>query len=339
MSHLSLLVSLPDKPESLSILADELSWSPEDADRASRLYATRLPPLVGTSCLSYLFGVSSKLISAMGKFPEPYYRRFSADKRGGGKRQIEAPRRFLKLIQRWINHYVLSSWELPPYVLGFARGRSIFDHGKLHAQGTNLMVVDIEDFFPSVRIDKITRVFGGLGFPDAVARQLASLCSLGERLPQGAPTSPTIANVAFRDADAELKELADSWQCQYSRYADDLAVSGSRHFTQADMGEVESILERYGFAINRPKSRRIGAGGRQIVTGLVVNSAAKPPRWKRRIWRAMFHQVSMHPHEFADREMRLRGIAAFVNQYDPKLASEYRTVADAVAHQLDIRGG
>lgn len=333
MSRLSLLVSLPDEQASLDVLARELSWNREAAGHASQLYRRGLPPLMDRGCLSYLFGISPKLIAAMERFPERYYRECLIPKRGGGKRQIEAPRRFVKLIQRWVNRYILSLSELPPYVLGFTRGRNIFDHGKVHVQGTNLMVVDIEDFFPSVGTDKIVAVFGGFGFPEEVALQLAKLCSFDGRLPQGAPTSPAIANLVFRDADAELKKLADSWQCEYSRYADDLAFSGSRHFSKADLRKVESVLGRHGFAINRSKSRRIGAGSRQIVTGLVVNSTAKPPRWKRRLWRAMFHRASKHPHEFSDREMRLRGIAAFINQYDHELAQEYWAVAEAVGRQ------
>jgi RNA-directed DNA polymerase len=335
MNGLSLLVSYPDDPASLRILERELSWSSATAQRARELYESGLPPLVDTRCLPYLFGVSRKLVAAMGKFPDRYYREFTTRKRGGGERRIEAPRRFAKLVQRWIDKHILSSAELPDYVFGFARGRSIFDHGSLHTSGVNVLVVDIEDFFPSVDADKIAMVFSRFGFPEAVADQLASLCSLRRRLPQGAPTSPALANLAFSDADAQLKELADSWECQYSRYADDLAFSGSKRFTETDMRRVGSILARHEFTINRSKSRWIGSGGCQVVTGLVVNHTAHPPRWKRRLWRAMFHRATRHPHEFVDREKRLRGIAAFVNQYDIALASEYRAVAETVARQSD----
>lgn len=333
MSSLSLLVSFPDEPGSLEILASQLGWDSQAVSVAQRLYAKRLPPLADTSALPYIFGVSPKLFSAMGRAPARYYRRFSRAKRGGGSRDIEAPRRFLKVIQRWINEHVLSSVELPPCVLGFVRGSNIFDNGKLHTDGKNLMVVDIRDFFPSVQRKEIDGLFNDLGFPPPVAKQLGSLCSYDERLPQGAPTSPAIANGVFRAADAKLAKLATSWDCEYSRYADDLAFSGPKNFTKADVKRVETVVKRYGFAINPSKTRRIGPGGCQIVTGLVVNITAQPPRWKRRLWRAMFDRASKHPREFFEREPRLRGIAAFVNQYDSTLASEYRAVADMVAGQ------
>lgn len=336
MSGLPLLVSFPDQPASVGQIGRELSWSREDAAIARKLYRRGLPPLANRNCLPYMFGVSRKLISAMGRFPNQYYRFFDVPKIGGDSRRIEAPRRFLKVVQRWIHAHILSTSVPPPYVTGFVRGKNIFDNGRPHANAKNVMVVDIEDFFPSVNIDKITHVFANLGFPRSVAWQLASLCSLEERLPQGAPTSPAIANLAFLPADREFAKLAKAWRCSYTRYADDLAFSGSKRFRPKDMQRVEKMLGAHGFSLNKSKSRIVGAGSRQVVAGLVVNCVPQPPRWKRRLWRAMFHRASKHPREFADRAQLLRGVAAFVNQYAPDLSASYQEVAGQVSKARSI---
>jgi len=330
MSHLPLLVSFPDDAHSIDLLATELEWDDGNSALARRLWESRLPPLVDTACLPYLFGVSAKLISAMGLFPKRYYRLFQRPKKGGGTRQIESPRRFLKVIQWWINDHILSRQQMPAYVVGFVKGKSIFDNGEQHARGKNLMVVDIADFFPSVPMTKVIQLFQSLNFPEPVSHQLARLCCLEERLPQGAPTSPAIANLVFLPADEELARLANGWACEYTRYADDLAFSGSRRFSKEDLAEVGEVLRRYGFSVSESKARIVGARARQILTGLVVNVKPQPPRWKRRLWRAMFHRASKHPHEFSDRAQRLAGIAAFVNQFNPKLAEEYRGVSEEV---------
>jgi len=330
MSHLPLLVSFADDAHSIDLLAAELAWDDGKSALARHLWESRLPPLVDTACLPYLFGVSAKLISAMGLFPKRYYRLFQRPKKGGGTRQIESPRRFLKVIQWWINDHILSHEQLPQYVVGFVRGKNIFHNGSPHAPNKNLMVIDIADFFPNVHIERVIDLFQSFGFPDGVSRQLARSCCLDERLPQGAPTSPSLANLVFLPADEELARLAATWECDYTRYADDLAFSGSRRFTSGDMSEVENVLSRYGFSPNERKSRIVGAGARQIVTGLVVNVRPQPPRWKRHLWRAMFHRASKHPNEFSDRKEVLTGIAAFVNQFNPKLAEEYRGVAEEV---------
>ncbi len=330
MSELPLLVSFPDERASIDMLAEQFSWDREAVRRAPALFRRRLPPLVDTRCLSYLFGVSPRLISAMPKFANRHYRFFEIPKRSGATRHIEAPRRFLKLLQRWVYDHVLASAETSSFATGFVRGKSIFDNAQPHSSGQNLMVIDIKDFFPSVKRDSVIQVFLDRGYSREVAYQLASLCLLEGRLPQGAPTSPSLANLVMLPVDEELASLATNWECKYTRYADDLAFSGSRRFRKQDIRRVQSTLRRHGFAVNQEKSRIIGSGGRQVVTGLVVNSVPKPPRWKRRLWRAMFNRASKHPREYSDRSLHLRGISAFVNQYDSGLASTYRSIADRV---------
>lgn len=148
MRGLPLLVSLPDSYVAIDTFSKELSWSAEDRKRAQRLFDRGLPPLATSQTLPFLFGISPKLVSAMGKFPDRYYRIFEIPKKSGGIRKIEAPRRFLKIVQRWILDHILSTRKLPSFVVGFVKGKSIFDNAKPHTEGKNLMVVDIENFFP-----------------------------------------------------------------------------------------------------------------------------------------------------------------------------------------------
>ena len=330
MSSLPLLVSLPEAEESLEILAAELDFSDEERAIAEQMLETRLPPLVKPSCLPYMFGVSHQLIGLIEKRPHLFYRGFVVKKSSGGVREIVAPRRVLKTIQRWIYEHILSKAPLSECATGFVRGRSIFSIGKVHARNKNLMVIDIADFFPSIKFDKVEAIFRDLDFPNRVAHQLSALCCLHESLPQGAPTSPALANLVFRPVDEELSKLSKGWRCDYARYADDLAFSGDRVFTDADRLEAGGILERFGFSVHERKSRIVGQGGRQVIAGLVVNNNVLPPRVKRRRWRATFHRASRYPEEFEDRVQRLFGIASFVNQYSQETASRYREIAKRV---------
>ncbi len=331
MTPLPLLVSFPNADTSLDIVATQLSWSADQRTRASRFHSRGLAPLIDTRTLPFLFGVSHQLISAMGKFSNKHYRTYTIPKKHGGERRIEAPRTFLKVIQRWILEYVLSRKDLPEVVNGFVRGKSIFDNANSHIDGKNLLVVDIKDFFPSVGANSVNKVFTSLRYSEPVSKQLTALTTLDGRLPQGAPTSPALANLAFVSSDRALERLAKSWGVIYSRYADDLAFSGSRRFSLRDAKRVGTILGKGGFQVNSEKTRIIGGGGQQIVAGLVVNARAQPPRYKRRIWRAMFHRASKHPREFDERVGTLTGIASFINQYDPELSQEYRQVAETIA--------
>lgn len=330
INSLPLLVSLPDRGQSLNVLADELDFTDTELGIAKSLWKKKLPPLVKPNCLPYLFGISHQLIGLMEKEPKRFYRSFTVKKSGGGYRQISAPRRFVKTIQEWIYEYICTKGVLSENVTGFVRGRSIFDNGKVHAPNRNLMVIDIHDFFPSITFAKVEAVFTDFGFPNRVAHQLAALCCLDDRLPQGAPTSPALANLVFKEVDRELSILSNEWGCDYTRYADDLAFSGSKFFTDEDKSQVKEILNRFGFSVNDQKSRIIGQGGRQVIAGLVVNRNALPPRITRRRWRATFHRANRYPREFVGAADRLLGIASFVNQFAPQTASEYRQIAKKV---------
>lgn len=267
----------------------------------------------------------------MSQNSKKYYRIYKIPKKSGGHRRIEAPRRFIKLIQKWIYLYILSTRELPEAATGFVRGKNIFSNAEPHIPNKNLMVVDIKDFFPSISYQEVYRIFKSFGFPTKVNTLLTGLCTLNDTLPQGAPTSPVLANLVFAPTDLALQDLARSWNCAYSRYADDIAFSGNTPFAKQHIKAVSDILKDWGFRANRRKTRIIGGGGKQILTGLVVNTSGLPPRTKRRRWRAMFHQASIKPAKYLGQSQVLEGIASFINEYDHELSLKYSAIANSVS--------
>jgi len=329
--HLPFAISLQYAEDLVGTLRQEFNLSLAEQSHARRLLDAGLPPLVRADILPFLLGTSHGLILAMSRYPDNYYRVYHVRKKGGGTRQIEAPRRFMKLVQRWIHAHILSKADLSSCVTGFVLGKNIFSNAKQHVSSRNLMVVDIQDFFPSVRKQQVRRIFRNFGYPPRVANYLAGLCTLQSRLPQGAPTSPTLANIAFSAMDTVLELLANEWGCTYTRYADDLAFSGERFFTRGDINRVEKMLADSGFKTNYKKSRITGPGARQIVAGLVVNKSGLPLRLNRMRWRAIFHQAALHPDRYTGQSSKLRGIAAFVNEYNIALAQKYRHIVDKVA--------
>lgn len=331
MYSLPLPVSLEYAEDLLGTLQTEFRLNSDELSQAQELLNSGLPPLVKPEILSFLFGISYRLILSMARFPSTYYRVYKVSKKGGGTRQIEAPRQFLKLVQKWIYVHILSKRQLPSSVMGFVPGKNIFSNAKVHLQSKNLMVVDIDNFFPSVGEKQVSRIFRSFGFPTKVANRLAGLCTFEFRLPQGAPTSPALANLAFEPTDRALEDLARSWDCVYTRYADDLAFSGDTVFRREDMEEVAQILQQSGFSINYRKSRILGGGARQILAGLVVNQSGLPPREKRMRWRSTFHHAALDPTKYIGQSSELKGIAAFINEYDNVLAQKYWHIANQVA--------
>ena len=93
-------------------------------------------------------------------------------------------------------------------------------------------------------------------------RLLGAWHRLGRRLaeshlPQGAPTSPALANLSAFGLDRRLSALAASMGATYSRYADDLAFSGGRELNSrapALRRAVAAIVADEGFRLNPRKS-------------------------------------------------------------------------------------
>ena len=80
--------------------------------------------------------------------------------------------------------------------------------------GSRVIVkIDLADFFPTIHYRRVAGLFAHHGYPPDVARALGALCThrpvLADGkiawpgvLPQGAPTSPALANVICRRLDA-----------------------------------------------------------------------------------------------------------------------------------------
>jgi hypothetical protein len=97
-------------------------------------------------------------------------------------------------------------------------------------------------------------------------------------LPQGAPTSPALANLVCFRLDRRLAGLAAIVGVRYTRYVDDLTFSGDRRIRGDRFAAlVSEVAAEEGFRVNPVKTRVAGAGSRQRVLGAVVNAGPHSP--------------------------------------------------------------
>ena len=219
------------------------------------------------------------------------YERFPRRKANGSVRWLCAPNGELKRVQRAILDELLYRLNPHPAAHGFVPGRSVVTHAALHTHCRWVVGIDIKNFFDETTESAARSVFAQMPeLSPAEIDILIGLCCLNGGLPQGAPTSPCIANLYFKPADMTLQKYAENHGLSYSRYADDLAFSGAE--IPADLIEfVTDVCKRLGYRLAHRKTRRLGSGLRQLVTGLVVNKGLSVPRPLRRRLRAILHDA------------------------------------------------
>lgn len=264
----------------------------------------------------------------------------------GGVRLIEAPKPVLKSLQRKILHGILDLVPTHDAAFGFVPRRSCAQGAARHAGEEMVVCFDIRDFFPMVSAGRIHALFRCLGYPYPVAQELTGLVSTKtpERvlrhiapdqrdvlrmphLPQGAPSSPALANLCAFNLDRRCAGFARKLGMNYTRYADDLTFSGDATHRQALLRLVPSILREEGYEPHSGKTRCQSRHGQQRVTGIVVNQHLNVPRVEFDRLKAVLHACKKSDDiRLADPIFRaqLDGKIAWVEQLNPSKGKKLR---------------
>ena len=239
-----------------------------------------------------------------------------------------------------------------PAAHAFRKGCSTVTSAEPHVGQRMVLRMDLQNFFPSVSRARVVPLFRMAGYPESVALALANLCVnappaavLSQRtfaesnvyrrthLPQGAPTSPALANLCAYRMDARLAGLAKACGAVYTRYADDLTFSFAKGMDEKhDVGRflwwVNQICQQEGFAENAAKRKILRPSAQQRITGIVVNSGLSVPRDMRRTLRAILHNCRIHGLDSQARGRKnfrayLLGLASYIRMVQPKLGAQF----------------
>jgi len=318
---------------------------PVRPSRPAALKALGLPRLETPADVARLAGIAEDDLAALmrpGTERGSGYVEFEIPKAKGGTRRISAPRARLRRVQRVLLEQILDRVPVHTACHGFVAGRSTVTNARPHERAALVLKLDLKDFFPTVHYRRVKGLFEQLGYGAEVAATLAGLTTHRPKLPdgevvwpgmlpQGAPTSPALANLACRRLDRRLERLAAKCGAVYTRYADDLTFSFARP-PEVAVGRflwwVDAICQQEGFTERADKRRVLRKGQQQRVTGLVVNERAGVPRKDRRRFRAILHNCAQHgvasqAQGREDFEAYLAGYAAYIHMVDPELGKEY----------------
>ncbi len=287
-------------------------------------------------------------------------------KPNGAMRLIEAPKGRLKVMQRTILTQILEKIPAHPAVHGFVKSRSIKTFAEPHAGKHVLLRMDLKDFFPTLGRAQIQALCRTAGYPERVADLLGGICTnstprsvwalLDSRSapfaafashqlygkphpPQGAPTSPALANLCMYRADCRLSALAHAAGATYTRYADDLAFSGDEQFEKGVdrfAARVAAILREEGFAVHYRKTRIMRRGVRQHLAGVVTNEHVNVVRGEFDRLKATLTNCARHGPATQNRNehpafrSHLEGRVAFVEMINPRKGARLRRIFEKI---------
>ncbi|MDX2107960.1 MAG: reverse transcriptase family protein [Candidatus Melainabacteria bacterium] len=227
-------------------------------------------------------GLRSQFLLELSMRCSSLYTTYDIPKRSGGTRTISVPDKNLKSVQRALLDIIFHRFEMPDHVHGCVKGRSIATNAKGHTNQTLVINIDLKNFFGTIKYAQVVEIFKNhFNFDDQSSEIFARLTTYGDCLPQGAPTSPTLANIAALKLDTAIldicKENLAPGTFHYSRYVDDISVSGGRELGLLIHAFYQSIFD-LGFKANTKKLRIQRQSDRQKVTGITVNKKLNPSK-------------------------------------------------------------
>ncbi|WP_460068882.1 reverse transcriptase family protein [Pseudomonas sp. S1_A06] len=267
------------------------------------------PPIFTLKHLAHLTDVPYPFLhrTISRKYRAEAYNVFKLKKHNAGHspdrfRWICAPTEDLLRVQRWINTHILS--KIQPHEASFAydNRNGVLETAQLHCGATWLIKLDLTNFFESILEPQVYELFRSFGYQPLVAFELSRLCTrvrasgnpdqrhgnkplppglpysgdtrIGH-LPQGAATSPRIANLVMQSLDETLQTYATENDLMYSRYADDLVFSSKGVFDRLQATQhikaINKCIAEEGFWLNTAKTKIVTPGARKIVLGLLID--------------------------------------------------------------------
>lgn len=202
----------------------------------------------------------------------------------------------MRVAQYRILNSILNNITIPEYVYAFEKNKSIPNMASLHTNKEVIVSVDIKDFFTSIKQRKVLELLRGLGIGEKPALTLSEICTYKSFVPQGALTSPKVANIVTSLTFGPIiKQFCDQYpHLTMTIYADDITVSSTDpHVNIGEiLGAISRAISESGFRVNRTKTKVMWKGRRQYVCGVVVNKKTNMLKRDRYRLRAIVHNIT-----------------------------------------------
>ena len=258
---------------------------------ANPLFRNNVPVIYSVNHLSQLVGYNPSYLTRSIISTSFFYREFKIKKKNGKLRKISEPLPSLKEIQYFILHNILYNLKDSKFCKSYLPKKNFIVYLKFHVDEKEILTLDLEDFFPSLKYELVYNFFSELGYSKDVSMYLSCITTYVDKqklfekekryLPQGSPTSPYLSNLLLRKFDDELGKYCYEKKIKYTRYADDLAFSGEKIDKDDLIKFVKQKIDLYNLKLNKDKINYMKQNTQQIISGVIVNKKLQLPKSKR----------------------------------------------------------
>jgi Reverse transcriptase (RNA-dependent DNA polymerase) len=253
-------------------------------------------PIYRLEALAMALRIDATELKALAENASNLYRLAKAEvKKDGSIRQTYDANEPLKSLHRKIKTQLLDKVHFPSYLTGSIKGRDYKKNAELHVGAKIVISEDISSFFSTTTKSTVFDIWKNFfGFGEKVAACLAALTTLDGKLPQGAITSPQLANLVFWRHEENLQADFQTVGFTYSRFVDDIVASSKTTVSgdqkTAAIKKIYGMMLKNGYQPKRAKHELTTSGKKMMVTKLTVNSSAGIDKKQRSKIRAAVHK-------------------------------------------------
>ena len=202
------------------------------------------------------------------------YNKVIIPKKNGGERIIYPPNKNLRIVQRKLLNEILNNLPTNP-CMGAGKNSSTKKLMQAHVNKKMIVCLDIKNFFPNIKSQKIYNILKSYGFRTDVANTIRRLTTYRGGLPQGAPTSTQLAKLIMNAPVRHIQALF-TFPVNVSVWVDDIIISGPKSIANF-IPTISSILNRYDFEVNEGKTICMEFDQEQAVLGIRVDRGRLEP--------------------------------------------------------------
>jgi RNA-directed DNA polymerase len=178
--------------------------------------------------LALRLGISKELLLLVYDHIDTFCTMEEKETKNGKKRKIAYASKKLKRIQRAILDNLLSTIPVHTAAHGATKGHSSKTNAAIHSGNKFVLCFDLKSCFPNIHSSRVRKMFEEqLGCSPDVSTILTRLTTFKYHLAQGFPTSPAILNIICAALDEQIMRFVSIKNLAYTRYIDDITVSGN----------------------------------------------------------------------------------------------------------------